>query len=130
MWRDLYGSLVEKVVLVIGGFLGQSEDSCFTVQHCWCNAGKNQELVNRSGAQATGDCHKAVLSIMSSFLVWELLHQTGDHYSAADKTSAWVEVCRVLVKVPQVVPDRQRIGPMSWQTSFPGVDGMSVCGQA
>ena len=52
---------------------------------------------------------KAVLSVMSSSLVWELLHQTGEQYSAAEKTSAGVEVCRVLVKAPQVVPDKRRI---------------------
>ena len=52
---------------------------------------------------------KAVLSVVSSFLVWELLHQTGEQYSVTEKTCAWVEVCRVLVKVPQVVPDRQCI---------------------
>ena len=56
--------------------------------------------------------HKAVLSIMSSFLVWELLHQTGEQYSAAEETSAWVEVCRVLVKAPQVVPDKRHIRAM------------------
>ena len=52
---------------------------------------------------------KAVLSVVSSFLVWELLHQTGEQYLAAEKTSARVEVSRILVKAPQVVPDRRRI---------------------
>ena len=56
MWRDLCGGFVEKLVLAVGGFLGQSEDSCFTAQHWWCNVGKNRELVDRSGVQATGDC--------------------------------------------------------------------------
>ena len=71
-----------------------------------CDAGKNRELVDWSSVQAAETVRKAVLSIMSSFLVWELLHQTGEQYSAAEKTSAWVEVWRVLVKVPQVVPDK------------------------
>ena len=53
MWQDLCVSHVEKVV-VVGGFSGQSEDSCFTVKCWWC--GKNRELVDRSGAQATEDC--------------------------------------------------------------------------
>ena len=48
---------------------------------------------------------KAVLNVMSSFLVW-LLHQTGEQYLAVEKTNAWVEVRRVLVKAPQVVPDK------------------------
>ena len=97
---------MEKVVLVVGGFSGQSKDSCFTEQRWWCDAGKNRELVDWSGMQAAETVRKAVLSIMSSFLVWELLHQTGEQYSAAEKTSAWVKVCRVLVKAPQVVPDK------------------------
>ena len=53
--------------------------------------------------------HKAVLSVMSSFLVWELLQQTGEQYSLAAKTSAGVEVHRVLVKAPQVVSDKRII---------------------
>ena len=77
--------------------------------------------------------HKAVLSVMSSFLVLKLLHQTGEQYSAAEKTSAWVEVRRVLAKAPQVVPDKRCIRATraeSWQKSFPGFDGMSACSQA
>ena len=109
MWRDLYGSLVEKVVLIAGGFSGQSKDSCFTAQCWWCDASKNRELIDRSGVQAMETVRKAVLSVVSSFLVWELLHQTGEQYSVAEKTSAWVEVRRVLVKAPQVVPDKRRI---------------------
>ena len=52
---------------------------------------------------------KAVLSVMSSFLVWELLQQTGEQYSFAAKTSAGVEVHRVLVKAPQIVSDKRII---------------------
>ena len=117
MWQDLCGGLVEKVVFVIGGFSGQSEDSHFTAQHWWCHAGKNRELFDRSGVQATRDSVKQCRALCpaswcGSFLVWELLHQTGEQYSVAEKTSAWVEVRRVLIKTPQIVPDRRRIRAM------------------
>ena len=55
---------------------------------------------------------RALLSIVSSFLVWELLHQTGAQYSVAEKTRAWVETPSVLVEASQVVPVRWRIKAM------------------
>ena len=70
----------------------------------------------RIGSWLTGVAHRqpetvrrALLSIESSFFVWELLHQTGVQYSATEKTSAWVELRRVLAIVPHVVPARRRI---------------------
>ena len=49
--------------------------------------------------------HRVLLSVESSFFVWELLHHTGMQYSAAEKTGAWVEMRRVLVEAPHVVAD-------------------------
>ena len=54
LWRSCgEGGLVEKLVLIVGGFSGQSENSCFMMQHWWCDASKNRELVDWSGVQAT-----------------------------------------------------------------------------
>ena len=52
---------------------------------------------------------KALLSVESSFFVWVLLQQTGAQYSAAEKTSAWVEMRIALVEAPHVEPARRRI---------------------
>ena len=52
---------------------------------------------------------RTLLSVESSLFVWLLLHQTGAQYSAAEKTSAWVEMRRVLVEAPHVVTARRRI---------------------
>ena len=41
--------------------------------------------------------------------MWALLHQTGAQYSAAEKTNARVKMCKVLIKVLQVVSTRWRI---------------------
>ena len=51
----------------------------------------------------------ALLRTVSSCFVWELLHQTGAQYSAAELTSAWVEIRSVFVAAPQVVPARRRM---------------------
>ena len=55
----------------------------------------------RMGSFLTGVVHRqlemvsrALLRFESSFFVWELLHQTGAKYSATEKTSAWVGMCR------------------------------------
>ena len=45
---------------------------------------------------------KALVSVASSFLVWELWHQTWAQYLAVENTSAWVEMRKVLVEAPQV----------------------------
>ena len=54
---------------------------------------------------------------MSSFFVCGLLHQTGAQDSAAEKTRAWVEMQRVFVAAPQVVPARRRISE-TWNVVF------------
>ena len=73
----------------------------------------------RMGSFLTGVVHRqlemvsrALLRVESSFFVWELLHQTGAQYSATEKTSAWVGMCRVLVEAPHMVPARQWIRAM------------------
>ena len=107
MWQDLCGGLVEKVVLVVGGDRARTAASRRSV---------GGVMPARIRSWLTGVAHrqpetvrKVVLSVVSSFLVWELLHQTGEQYSVPEKTNAWVEVRRVLVKAPQVVPARWRI---------------------
>ena len=52
---------------------------------------------------------RALVRVVSSFCVWALLHQTGAQYLVAEKTSAQVEMCRVLVEAPQIVPARRQI---------------------
>ena len=71
---------MEKVILIIGGFSGQNEDKTTASWHSVGGA-----TPARIGSWLTGvacrqpeTVRKAVLSVMSSFLVWELLHQTGE----------------------------------------------------
>ena len=53
--------------------------------------------------------HMALLRAASSLWVWELQHQTGARYSTAEKTSACVEICRVIIAALHVVPASQSI---------------------
>ena len=52
---------------------------------------------------------RVLLRAASSFLTWELRHQTGAQHSAAESTRDWVEIRSVFVAAPQVVQTRRHI---------------------
>ena len=78
------------------------------------------------GRWSTGVVRRELFSAAFSFFVCRFLHQTSSQYSAAKNTRAWVEMQRIFVADPQLVPAWWRIRE-TWDVVF--TDSFARCCQ-